>query len=54
MSDPKWPNFGTYVRSIFRQFRPHLDPTHHFEPISVRIPNQTSEKIESVRMTDLT
>ena len=45
MSDPKPPNFGTYVRTIFQQFRPHLNPTYPFRPISVRISNQTFERV---------
>jgi hypothetical protein len=51
MSDPKLPNFGTYVRTIFRQFHPHLDPTYPFRPISVRIIEQTSVSMKSVRIT---
>ena len=54
MSDPKLPNFGTYVRTIFCQFCPHLDPTYPFRPIYVRIIEQTSVSMKSVRITDLT
>jgi hypothetical protein len=54
MSDPKLPNFGTYVRTIFRQFRPHLDPTYPFRPIYVRIIEQTSVSMKSVCIMDLT
>jgi len=42
MSDPKWPNFGTYVRTIFFRFRPHRDPTYLFGVTSVRIADHTS------------
>jgi hypothetical protein len=28
MTDPKLPNFGIYVRIIFRCFRPHSDRTY--------------------------
>ena len=42
MSDPKWPNFGTYVRTFFFQFRPHRDPAYLFVVTSVRIADLTS------------
>jgi hypothetical protein len=54
MSDLKLPNFGTYVRVIFRQFCPHSDPTYPFGPISVRITDQTSTSSRSVRTKDRT
>jgi hypothetical protein len=54
MSDLKLPNFGTYVRVIFRQFCPHSDPTYPFGPISVRITDQTSTSSRNVRTKDRT
>jgi hypothetical protein len=45
MSDPKRLISGTYVRSTFEQFRPHLDSPHPFRAVSVRISNQTYERV---------
>lgn len=42
MSDPKWPNFDRFVRTIFDRFRPHRDPTYLFWVTSVRVVDHTS------------
>jgi hypothetical protein len=41
MSDPKLPNFGIYVRMIFRRFRPHFRSDLPFGPNSVRTKDRT-------------
>lgn len=52
MSDPKRPNFGTYVRTIFRRFRPQFGSYLSFWTISVRNTYRTCKCSRSVHIED--
>lgn len=54
MSDPKLPNFGTYVRTIFRRFLSAFGSDLLFWTVSVRIIDQTSTRSRNVRTKDRT